>query len=117
MELSIQKTSLPYLRQVLHKIHYQEETGEAIVPDSYPDMAAIIDAYAEAVIRNKDCRSDSVVLSGGIRGAVLYQPEDGTAPKCLDFYLPFTVKFEHNDLVQDSPVLCRRQIWRDRRKT
>lgn len=106
MELTFQTNSLSWLRCVLQEVARQEETSETVVPDTYPDMGEIIDAHAAAVLRGKDLRSGSVTVSGGIKGGILYQPEDGSWPRCLELYIPFTVKIECRDLTEESRVLC-----------
>ena len=106
MELSIQANRLCFLKQVLQDIRYQEETAETIVPDSYPDMAAILDSYAVPVIRGKDCRNGSIAVSGGIKGAILYEAEGNKDPRVLDVYLPFHIKAEHPALTSTAQVCC-----------
>jgi len=106
MELAFQTSKLPFLRCVLQEVRTQEETAETIVPDTYPDIASIVDAYAVPIIHGKDCRDGSVTISGGIKGGILYQPEDGSAPRSLDFYLPFLVKLEHPALTERAQVNC-----------
>lgn len=110
MELAFQTSPLHYLRRTAQEIRYQEETAETIVPDSYPDIAAIADCYAGAVLRGKDCRAGSVIVSGGIKAVVLYTPEDGSYPRHLEFYIPFTVKFENPALTERSQVHCTTRI-------
>lgn len=106
MELAFQTSRLSFLKQILREVRCQEETAETIVPDTCPDMAAIIDSWAEPMLRGKDCRDGSVIVSGGIKGGVLYTPEDGSHPRCLDFYIPFTMKLEHAALTEHAQILC-----------
>ena len=106
MELELKQSSMPYMKCVLQEMKYQEETGETIVPDSYPDIGTIIHTYADAVLRGKDCRNGSITVSGGIKGGILYEPEDHSAPRVLDLYLPFTVKTEHPDLQEEDKSIC-----------
>lgn len=106
MELAFQTSPLRFLRQNAREVRYQEETAETIVPDSYPDIASIADCYAGAVLRGKDCRDGSVILSGGIKAVILYNPEDGSYPRHLELYIPFTVKFENQALTERAQILC-----------
>ena len=105
MDLTFQTTKLSYLKHVLHQVHRLEETGETIVPDSCPDIGTIVDAYAGAILRGKDCRDGSVSVSGGVKGGILYLSEDGT-PHVLEFYLPFNTKIDHPELTSHSNLLC-----------
>lgn len=106
MELSFQTRPINFLRCVVQEVHFQEETSDTIVPDSYPDIAAIIDCYADVILRGKDCRNGSVIIAGGIKGGILYQPDDGSEPKCLELYIPFSMKYEHPELTEHSQILC-----------
>ena len=95
MELLLETKSADFLREVFCVPVSQEETGETIVPDSLPDAGRILQACGSVVLRNKDYRSGSVSISGGIHAGVLYLPEDQGAPRALHLYLPFTVRVEH----------------------
>lgn len=110
MNLDFQTGTLPYLRHIVHETRHQEEIGETIVPDSYPDIHRIIHAHGEAIIRGKDCRAGNVSISGGIKGCILYASEEGDTLRNLEFYLPFTLKAEHPDLTERSQCICSVQI-------
>ena len=63
MELSMQTTPLKFLRCVYHSIQTQEETAEPIVPDSEPDIDAVADCTANLILREKDLRQGSAIIS------------------------------------------------------
>lgn len=106
MELAFQTSPLHFLRTAVQEVRFQEETAESIVPDSYPDIAAIADCYADAILRGKDCRDGSVTIAIGIKGCIFYTPEDGTYPRKLELYLPVSMKLENPALSSHSQVLC-----------
>lgn len=106
MDLAFKKSCFSYLDCVFRGVRYQEETSEMIVPDSESDMEAIIASYADVILRGKECRNGSVVVSGGIKGCIVYRPEDHSGPKDLKFYLPFTLKEEHPALTEDTILIC-----------
>lgn len=106
MELAFQTSPLHFLRSAVQEVHFQEETAESIVPDSYPDIAAIADCYADAILRGKDCRDGSVTIAGGIKGGIFYTPEDGTYPRKLELYMPVSMKLENPALTSQAQVLC-----------
>ena len=95
MELLLETKSAEFLREILHGTISQEETGETIVPDSYPDAERVLHAYGSVVLRGKEYRNGSMSISGGIHAGVLYGPEDQSAPRALHVYLPFTIRMEH----------------------
>lgn len=106
MELAFQSYPYHFLRSTVREVRFQEETAEIIVPDSYPDIAVIADCCAEAILRGKDCRDGSVTVAGGVKGVILYTPEDGSYPKNLEVYIPFSVRVEHGSLTSHAEVLC-----------
>lgn len=105
MELAFSTNKFQYLHKIFHEIKHQEETAEAIVPDSCPDAAAIADCFACVYLRNKESRSGGAVVSGAVKAGALYTPEDGTFPRLLEFYMPFTVKFDSPELTDTAQLL------------
>lgn len=105
MELTFQTSPLHFLRCTVQEVHFQEETMDTIVPDSYPDIAFILDCYADSIVRGKECRDRNVVISGGLKGGILYQPENESTPRCLELYMPFSVKFDNPELTEHSQVI------------
>ncbi len=106
MELSFQTSPIRFLRCAVQEVRGQEETAEMIVPDSFPDIAAIADCCAVPILRGKDCRNGSMNVAGGVKGAILYTPDDETHTRRLDVYIPFSVKFEHPAITEHAQVLC-----------
>ena len=94
MELVFEAQSIDYLRPVFTKTAAQEQTQELIVPDSYPDCGRIVFTGACAVMRGKEARDGSVVVTGGVRAGLLYVPEDGTGPRALSCYLPYSIRVD-----------------------
>lgn len=110
MELSVQTSPFHFLRCIMQEVHFQEETADVIVPDREPDIAYIAGAFAEVILRGKDHREKSVTVAGGIKGSILYIPEQEQTPRCLELYLPFSVKFEDPALTEQSQTLCSMRV-------
>lgn len=93
MELVFEAQSIDYLRPVFTKAAAQEQTQELIVPDSYPDCGGL---YLRRVRGDagKEARDGSVVVTGGVRAGLLYVPEDGTEPRALSCYLPYSIRVD-----------------------
>ena len=106
MELSFRSKPMHRVSCVLREVRRQEETAEAIVPDSWPDIGSILDSHAIPVLRGKDVRDGNVIISGGIRGSILYLAEGESSLKCLEFYIPFSLKFENPSITECAGVLC-----------
>lgn len=95
MELQFEKRALEHICCTLRQTLTQEETAEVIVPDSFPDAQSVICATASCVLRGRECRTGSVTISGAIRASALYAPEDGSWPRVLESYMPFSVRIDH----------------------
>ncbi len=94
MELEFEKIEAACLRAVCDRVVSQEETGEAIVPDSCPDVARTAGCFGTVVLRSKECRDGSVLLSGGVHAYALIVPEDGSQTRAVSAYLPFTQRVD-----------------------
>ena len=94
-----------YLSAAVSRTILQEQTGEAIVPDSSPDVERILGASGQVLLRSKECRAGSVSLSGGVRVTVLYVPEGEHLPRALELYLPFTARLDDPALEPEDQVI------------
>ena len=93
MEVQWKKTVCLYLQPQALPVQNLEETMELRLGDELPDIGRVVCAWGQAVLRNKQWRSDSVSVSGGITACVLYLPEDGSSLRCVDAWLPFQAKW------------------------
>ena len=67
MELTFQTHPFSFLHCLMNEVHFQEEVSDMIVPDSYPDIDHIADCFADVILRGKECRTGSAMISGGIK--------------------------------------------------
>ena len=102
MEIQFREKPCEFLRRIVHETAQQEETADVIVPDSFPDVARIVCCSASVIVRSKECRTGSVTLSGGIRACAVYVPEDGSQPRALDQYIPFSLRTDHPALSEQT---------------
>lgn len=100
MELQFRKELCSCLHTVLREVQNQEQTQEIKLSEGMPDIGRVLAAWGQIVLRSKDWRSDSIGLSGGVLVWVLYAPEDGTQPRCIDNWIPFQMRW---DLPADVP--------------
>lgn len=100
MELEFQKSILSCLMPAVQEVQNSEQTQEIKLPDGMPDIGRVICAWGQAILRGKEWRSDNVAFTGGMMVWVLYAPEDGTAERCIDGWIPFQMKW---DLPDNSP--------------
>ncbi len=94
MEMVFQKTQLPCLTGVVREVQNSEQTQELRLPDGYPDVGKVLCAWGQTILRGKEWRSDSILVSGGMLMWVLYAPEDGSQPRVLDGWLPFQMRWQ-----------------------
>lgn len=94
MEMAFQKTQLPCMIGAVREIQNSEQTQELRLPDGMPDVGKVLCAWGQVILRGKEWRSDSILVSGGMLMWVLYQPEDGSEPRTLDGWLPFQMRWQ-----------------------
>lgn len=100
MELRFRKKGCRCLDTAVREVRNLEQTHEIKLPDSMPDIGRILAAWGQCVLRSKEWNSDSIGMTGGMQIWVLYAPEDGTQPRCIDSWIPFQMRWE---LPQDTP--------------
>ena len=100
MEMAFQKTEAPCLTGTVREVQNSEQTQELRLPDGFPDVGKVLCAWGQTILRGKEWRSDSILVSGGMLMWVLYAPEDGSQPRVLDGWLPFQMRWQ---LPTDSP--------------
>ena len=106
MELNVQSKPLHFLRCIMQEVHFHDESADTIVPDSLPDILSILHAYADPIIRGKDCRNQSATIAGGIKGGILYLPEKENIPRHLDLYIPFSIRLDHAEFTENTKLVC-----------
>lgn len=100
MELEFEKRNCRYLKQAIGEVGTEEQTQEIRLGEEMPDALRIIGAWGQAVVRGKEWHSGGIVLTGGVNVWLLYAPEDGSRPRCLDSWIPFKMKW---DLPEETP--------------
>lgn len=88
----------------------QEETLETIVPDACPDILRIVTVCAQATLNSKQARDGLAEVSGSVRAAVLYHPEEGGGLRRLEASMPFTSQLEAPLLSQHGTVFARVRV-------
>lgn len=81
MKLEFLKKPMEYLRPVLRETRQIEETAEAIIPDSCPDIQEMLISCGSAFLRGKDVGEGTLAVSVGVSAAAMTQPEGRAAPE------------------------------------
>lgn len=100
MKLHFEKTVISCLDTPLREVQNCEQAQEIKLPDGMPDIGSVLCAWGQVILRGKEWRSDSISCNGGMMVWVLYLPEDGSAERCMDAWVPFQM---HWDLPEDTP--------------
>ncbi len=106
MEIELKKDRITGYARVFQDSSNREETIEAVVPDTMPDVSRIVDTDAAVSLRSKQIENGRLTVTGLLEGNVLYLPEGETALRRLSLSGPCTFDF-------DSPQIrekCRARI-------
>lgn len=94
MELKFQKSVCSYLNPTLQEVRNQEQTQEIRLTDGMPDIGRVLASWGQVILRSKEWRSDAIAISAGVMVWVLYAPEDGTDPRCVESWIPFQMDWD-----------------------
>lgn len=111
MQLKFNQAVIPCYKSAKREVKGYEQTQEVRLTEGMPDIGRILASWGQPVIRSKEWRSGHAGASGGVMAWVLYEPEDGGAPRCVETWLPIQMKWELPDVEQDGvmeicPGLC-----------
>ena len=104
MQLQWNQTDCAYMRPLLRECQNNEQTLEVKLPDGMPDVGRVLCAWGQPVLRSKQWRADGVSVAGGIQTWVLYEPENGDAPACMEAWIPFQMKWNLTDSRREGVV-------------
>ena len=104
MELQFQSDTCRYLKAATREVREAELTQEVRLSDGMPDIGRVLASWGQVILRSKEWQGDLVTVSGGIMVWVLYAPEDGTPPRCVDAWVSFQLKWELPDAQKEGPV-------------
>lgn len=100
--MELNQTSLCYYDKRLSRISTCTETADAIVPDTFPDVARIICAYGTIAVKDQTPQSGRLLISGVVQTAVLYEPEGGGSSRLLTIPISFARIEECDGLETDT---------------
>ena len=104
MELQFNKTVVPCLKSVMREVQTQEQTQEVKLTDGMPYIGRVLASWGQLLIRGKEWRSGGMSVSGGVMVWVLYAPEEGGEPRCVETWLPFQMKWDFPDTERDGMI-------------
>lgn len=104
MELQFPKSSFAYLQRVAWEIKNEEQTQEVKLLDSLPDIGRVLGAWGQPIVRSKEWHDSGMGVSGGVMVWILYAPEEGGAPKCVESWVPFQLQWEFPQTQHDGTM-------------
>lgn len=107
MEFKFEKSLCSCLAVPVQEVQSIELTQEIRLTDGMPDMGRVIGCWGQVILRGKEWNRDTAAMSGGVMVWVLYAPEDGSAVRCVDSWIPFQMEWDLPDNTQEGTV----RIW------
>lgn len=104
MELQFPKSTFCYLNRALWEIKNEEQTQEVRLADSFPDIGKIIGAWGQPLVRSKEWLGSGMRISGGVMAWILYVPEEGGTPRCVDTWIPFQLLWDFPQTQHDGTM-------------
>ncbi len=108
LKLEFLTEAMEYLRPVLRETKTVEETAEAIIPDSCPDVAEILYTDGLSYLRGKELSEGAVSVSAGVSASVLCKPDGRKEPEVVEVYIPLSLRLENHAL--KPGLLCSVQV-------
>ena len=102
--MQFHKIIYPCLQRVKWEVQNSEQTQELRLNDGMPDIGRVLGAWGQVLLRSKEWRSGGMNVSGGVMVWVLYAPEDGSEPRCMESWIPFQQNWELPDTQRDGNI-------------
>lgn len=94
MEVMFEKNSVSCLDTAIQEVQNSEQSQQIKLPDSLPDIGRVVTAWGQSVLRSKEWQGDSLSVSCGMMVWVLFLPEDGSAERCIEAWIPFQMQWD-----------------------
>lgn len=104
MEMEFEKRVIGYQNRLLRDCQSQELTQDLKLPEGMPDVGTVLGCWGQCVLRTKEWRSESIGVSGGVIAWVLYLPEGGGLPQCMETWLPYQMKWNIPKTPHDGSI-------------
>ncbi len=89
MEINFDKKSFVCLQNVLNTVQNKTLSVDYRLSDDMPDVATVINAWGQCIIREKQWRGNEIEVSGGAKVAVLYKSASDASVRRIDSWVPF----------------------------
>lgn len=102
--MQFHKTTYPCLHRVKWEVQNTEQTQELRLNDGMPDIGRVLGSWGQVLLRSKEWRNGEMTVSGGVMVWVLYAPEDGSDPRCMESWIPFQQSWELPETQYDGNI-------------
>lgn len=104
MELQFNKSEIRALRNEARGIRTAELTQETKLPDGMPDIGRVLTSWGQILLRSKEWDRDQIGVSGSLLVQTLCVPEDGTAPRTVETWIPFQLKWDVDEDAREGAI-------------
>ncbi len=94
MDTALKKDIYEQLSPVWSGSASRETSEECVVPDTMPDIGAVVDAVGVLTVRGKETEAGFVQLGASVSVSVMYVPEDGGVMRSLEMTLPADIRMD-----------------------
>ena len=94
MDYQFINSPCPFLKRVLGEVRSLEQAQEIRLTDGMPDIGRVLCGWGQILQRSKEWNGDSITLSAGMMVWVLYAPEDGSGPRTVEGWIPFSMTWD-----------------------
>ena len=105
MELQFNKGDVAFLHRAVDQAQTQEQTQEIRIGDGMPEIGRVLGCWGQVMIRGKEWRGNGICIQGGVKLSVLYAPEEGNSYQSVEAWLPFQMKWDLKEDLQDGTIL------------
>ena len=107
--MELVKNKIQFCDRIMDHTSIYEESTDAIVPDAFPDIARVVFASGNAMIKDESPQNDRLLISGNVKAVVLYQPEGEEGLREMQVPLSFAHIEEGKGITGESScfVSCR----------
>ena len=102
MEIQLRQESLRCYLPVFNQTVSAENTAEAVVPDTMPDIASILDSASAVFLREKNMTDGRIDLTGEVRSTVIYLGEEDATVRKLELNMPCSFSLEDASIREDD---------------
>lgn len=104
MEVHFDRTPISCLNPLLRQVQAGEETQELRLTEDMPDVGRVIAAWGQMILRGKEWRGNTISCSAGVMCRILYEPEDGSALRNMECWMPLQLRWNLDDGLREGNI-------------